>query len=109
VKRVITPVVELADGRRYGYQWYLGADMAGTLPSLCRWVGGIGSGGQRRHVFTGLGVVTAIKCGNYGKTGMEQTRVVNAVLSEAVLPAFVRRAICPPIHAVIGTRFFPRL
>jgi hypothetical protein len=88
VKRVITPVVELADGRRYGYQWYLGANMAGTPPSWRKRVG-IGWGGQRLHVFAKLGVVTAINCGNYGKTAMEQTRVINAVLNEAVLPAFV--------------------
>ena len=31
----------------------------------------------------------AMNCGNYDKSGMEQTRVVNAVLTEVVLPAFV--------------------
>jgi CubicO group peptidase (beta-lactamase class C family) len=89
VKRVITPVVALADGRRYGYQWYLGANLAGTPPQRCDWVGGIGWGGQRLHVYPKLDLVVAMNCGNYNKPGMEQTRVINAVLTEAVLPAFV--------------------
>ncbi len=89
VKRAITPAVTIADGRRYGYQWYLGANLAGTPPQRCDWVGGIGWGGQRLHVYPKLDLVVAINCGNYDKPGMEQTRVVNAVLTEVVLPAFV--------------------
>jgi len=89
VKRVITPVVAIADGRRYGYQWYLGAIMAGSPPQRCDWVGGIGWGGQRLHVFPKLDLVVAQTCGNYDKSGQEQTRVNNAVLTEVVLPAFV--------------------
>jgi CubicO group peptidase (beta-lactamase class C family) len=89
LKRAITPAVAIGDGRRYGYQWYLGANMAGTPPRWRNWVGGIGWGGQRLHVFHDLDLVIAINCGNYNKTGIEQTRIVNAVLNEAVLPAFV--------------------
>jgi CubicO group peptidase (beta-lactamase class C family) len=89
VKRVITPVVGIADGRRYGYQWYLGAIMAGSPPQRCDWVGGIGWGGQRLQVFPKLDLVVAQNCGNYGKSGQEQTRVTNAVLTEVVLPAFI--------------------
>jgi CubicO group peptidase (beta-lactamase class C family) len=86
---VITPVVGIADGRRYGYQWYLGAIMAGSPPQRCDWVGGIGWGGQRLQVFPKLDLVVAQNCGNYGKSGQEQTRVTNAVLTEVVLPAFI--------------------
>jgi len=89
LKRAITPAVAIADGRRYGYHWYLGASMAGTPPSRRNWIGAIGWGGQRLHVFTELDLVVAVNCGNYNKTGIDQTRVINAVLNEAVLPAFV--------------------
>jgi CubicO group peptidase (beta-lactamase class C family) len=89
LKRVITPVVTIADGRRYGYQWYLGANPAGSPPQLQQWVGGIGWGGQRLHVFPKLDLVVVQFCGNYDHTGREQTRVNNAVLGEVVLPGFV--------------------
>jgi CubicO group peptidase (beta-lactamase class C family) len=89
LKRVITPAVTIADGRRYGYQWYLGANSVGSPPQLYPWVGGIGWGGQRLHVFPKLDLVVAQNCGNYDKTGIEQTRVINAVINEVVLPSFV--------------------
>ena len=44
LKRAITPAVAIADGRRYGYHWYLGASMAGTPPSRRNWIGAIGWG-----------------------------------------------------------------
>jgi hypothetical protein len=31
----------------------------------------------------------AMNCGNYGKSGMEQSRVVNAVLAELALANFI--------------------
>jgi CubicO group peptidase (beta-lactamase class C family) len=89
LKRLIVPAVAIGDGRRYGYQWYRGANMAGTPLRWCNWAGGIGWGGQRLQVFLDLDLVVAMNCGNYRKTGIEQTRVNNAVLEEAVLPAFV--------------------
>jgi CubicO group peptidase (beta-lactamase class C family) len=89
LKRTLTPAVTIADGRRYGYQWYLSASPAGTSQHWERWVGGIGWGGQRLYVFPALDLVVAQYCGNYGKPGTEQRRINDAIITEVVLPGFV--------------------
>jgi CubicO group peptidase (beta-lactamase class C family) len=89
LKRALTPAVTIADGRRYGYHWYLSASPAGTTQHWERWVGGIGWGGQRLYVFPGLDLVVAQLCGNYDKPGTEQRRINDAIITEIVLPGFV--------------------
>jgi len=89
VMRAITPVVALADGRRYGYHWYLGASPAGPAGRWQRWLGAIGWGGQRLYVFPELDLVVAQTCGNYYKPGVEQRRINDALIAEVVLPGFV--------------------
>lgn len=89
LQRALTPAVTIADGRRYGYHWYLGASPAGPSPRRERWVGGIGWGGQRLYVFPELRLVVAQYCGNYGKPGAEQRRINDAIITEVVLPGFV--------------------
>ena len=89
LKRTLTPAVTIADGRRYGYHWYLGASPAGTSQRWERWVGGIGWGGQRLYAFPDLDLVVAQFCGNYEKPGTEQRRINDAIITEIVLPGFV--------------------
>ena len=89
LKRALTPAVAMADGRRYGYHWYLGASPAGQSQRWERWVGGIGWGGQRLYVFPTLDLVVAQYCGNYDKPGKEQRRINDAIITEIVLPDFV--------------------
>jgi CubicO group peptidase (beta-lactamase class C family) len=89
VKRAITPVVTLEDGRRYGYHWYLGASPAAASQRPQPWVGGIGWGGQRLYVFPTLDLVVAQYCGNYYKPNTEQRRINDAIIAEIVLPSFV--------------------
>jgi CubicO group peptidase (beta-lactamase class C family) len=91
LKRVITPQVTIEDGRhyRYGYQWYLGASTAVASDRVEPWVGGIGWGGQRLYVFRALDLVVAQYCGNYRKSGLEQSRINSVVLTDVVLPSFV--------------------
>ena len=89
VKRATTPAVTIEDGRRYGYQWYLGAVPAGAPQRWQRWMGGIGWGGQRLYVFPELDLVVAQTCGNYDKPATEQRRINDAIISEIVLPGFV--------------------
>jgi CubicO group peptidase (beta-lactamase class C family) len=89
VQRVTTPVVAINGRRSYGYHWYMGEFMAGTPPQPYHWLGGIGWGGQRLFVIPTLDLVIAMNCGNYRKSGQEQTRIIDAVLSEIVLPGFV--------------------
>jgi CubicO group peptidase (beta-lactamase class C family) len=88
VKRATTPVVP-SRNRFYGYHWYMGDIVAGTPPRPHRWIGGIGWGGQQLLAFPELDLVIAITCGNYGKSGMEQGMVVDTLIREVVLPAFV--------------------
>jgi CubicO group peptidase (beta-lactamase class C family) len=88
VKRATTPVLAINRGRSYGYQWYMG-DVAGAAPRPQHWVGGIGWGGQRLFVFPALDLVVAINCGNYDKPGSEQSRIIDTILTEVVMPAFV--------------------
>jgi CubicO group peptidase (beta-lactamase class C family) len=89
LKRAITPMVAIEDGRRYGYHWYLAASPAGASQQWQRWVGGIGWGGQRLYVFPELDLVVAQNCGNYDKPGTEQRRINDTIISEIVLPGFV--------------------
>jgi CubicO group peptidase (beta-lactamase class C family) len=89
LKRALTPAATIPDGRRYGYQWYLGASPAGASQHWERWVGGIGWGGQRLYVFPELDLVVAQFCGNYEKPGTEQRRINDAIITEVVLPDFV--------------------
>lgn len=89
VKRVTTPVITIDRGRSYGYHWYMGDVIAGTPQQAHHWVGGIGWGGQRLVLFPAGDLVVAMHCGNYRRSGLEQSRVVEAVLTEVVLPSFV--------------------
>ncbi len=89
LKRALTPAATIADARRYGYHWYLGASPAGPFQQWERWVGGIGWGGQRLYVFLDLNLVVAQYCGNYDKPVAEQRRINDAIITEVVLPDFV--------------------
>jgi CubicO group peptidase (beta-lactamase class C family) len=89
VKRITTPVVAIDRGRSYGYHWYMGEVVAGMPPRSNHWVGGIGWGGQRLFVLPELDLVVAMNCGNYDKSGMEQSRITGVLLTEIVLPSFL--------------------
>jgi len=89
VKRLIRAVVAIDGGRSYGYHWYVGDVTVGAPPQALHWVGGIGWGGQRLFAFPALDLVVAMNCGNYRKSGAEQSRVNGVVLTEVVLPSFV--------------------
>jgi CubicO group peptidase (beta-lactamase class C family) len=89
VKRALTAVVSIDRGRSYGYHWYMGDVTVGTPPQALHWVGGIGWGGQRLFAFPALDLVVAMNCGNYCKSGLEQSRINAVVLTEVVLPSFV--------------------
>jgi CubicO group peptidase (beta-lactamase class C family) len=89
VKLATTAVVAIDRGRSYGYHWYMGNIAVGTPSQAFRWMGGIGWGGQRLYVFPALDLVVAMNCGNYRKSGPEQSRVGTVVLTEVVLPSFV--------------------
>ena len=89
VMRATTPVVGNVFSASYGYQWYLGDFAAGTPPRPIHWRGGIGWGGQRLTVYSPIDLVVAMNCGNYAKSGVEQSRIVRVVLAEIVVPSFV--------------------
>ncbi|WP_210352226.1 serine hydrolase domain-containing protein [Bradyrhizobium rifense] len=85
VKRVTTPVVPTRFGRDYGYHWYVG-DFATAQP--LHWFGGVGWGGQYLFVMPARDLVVVIHCGNYQRSGQEQTAVMLALMKELVLPGF---------------------
>jgi len=89
LKRSVTPAVTVENGFRYGYHWYLNASRVGASQHAEPWVGGIGWGGQRLYIFSGLDLVVAQYCGNYDRSGMEQRRINDAIIGEVVLPGFV--------------------
>jgi CubicO group peptidase (beta-lactamase class C family) len=84
-KRVTTPVVPIRVGRDYGYHWYIG-EFAAVQP--VRWFGGIGWGGQYLFVMPARDLVVVIHCGNYQRSGQEQTAVMLALMKDVVLPGF---------------------
>ena len=85
VRRIITPVVKIEGARSYGYHWYIYDNLGEGQRQY--WVGAIGWGGQRLYAFPGLDLVVAMNCGNYHQTGMEQSRVNLAVLTDVVFPS----------------------
>jgi CubicO group peptidase (beta-lactamase class C family) len=89
MKRVTTPAVATDRGPSYGYHWYIGELIAGTLPRSHRWTGGIGWGGQCLFVFPALDLVMVMNCGNHNKAFVEQSRITRALVTEVVLPSFV--------------------
>ena len=79
------PAAMVDDGRRYGYQWYLGElAMPGKTGTVgTKWVGAFGLGGQRLFVFPELDFVLAVTAGNY--TTEDQARAPIAILREVFL------------------------
>jgi CubicO group peptidase (beta-lactamase class C family) len=79
------PAAIVDDGRRYGYQWYLGElalpGKTGTVGE--KWVGAFGLGGQRLFVFPELEFVLAVTAGNYATE--DQARASVAILREVFL------------------------
>lgn len=51
-------------------------------------IGGVGWGGQYLFVIPARDLAVVIHCGNYRRSGQEQTAVMLALIREAVLPAF---------------------
>lgn len=85
VERVTRPVVPISFGRHYGYHWYMG-DFATAHP--LHWFGGVGWGGQYLFVIPARDLVVVIHCGNYQRSGQEQTAVMLALMRDVVLPGF---------------------
>jgi CubicO group peptidase (beta-lactamase class C family) len=83
------PAAIVDDGRRYGYQWYLGElalpGKTGTVAA--KWVGAFGLGGQRLFVFPELDFVLAVTSGNY--LTEDQGRAPIAILREVFLAGLV--------------------
>ena len=82
------PAIAMPDGRRYGYQWYLG-----VVPIACgtgrmnveRMINAVGNGGQRLFLLPRLDLVVVVTAGNYD--AVEQWRPPLAVLRDVLLPA----------------------
>jgi CubicO group peptidase (beta-lactamase class C family) len=83
------PGAVVDDGRRYGYQWYLGElALAGKTGSYgAKWIGAFGLGGQRLFVFPELDFVLVVTAGNY--TTEDQGRAPIAILREVFLASVV--------------------
>jgi len=79
------PAAVVDDGRRYGYQWYVGElAMPGKTGTVgTKWVGAFGLGGQRLFVFPELDFVLAVTAGNYATE--DQARASIAILREVFL------------------------
>jgi CubicO group peptidase (beta-lactamase class C family) len=86
-----TPRVSMPDGRRYGYQWYLGAVPMDNGTGGVRWeetVSAIGNGGQRLFLLPRLDLVVAVTAGNYD--AVDHWRPPMVVLRDVLLPALRR-------------------
>ena len=86
LKRSTTAVVTIEGVRRYGWHWYVSDLSLGSSGRVERMISAIGWGGQRLFLVPALELAVAINCGNYPKPGLEQGRIVSALLSEVVLP-----------------------
>ena len=88
LKQATTPAVTIEGPARYGWHWYLRDAPAGAPPSA-RTISAVGWGGQRLFILPGLDLVVAMNAGNYRRTGAEQRRVADALLTELVLPSVI--------------------
>ena len=86
VNKITSPVIRIDHHRSYGYQWYMGEVAALGQTQTHHWIGGIGWGGQRLFVLPDLALVGAMNCGNYAKSGEEQSRITGTILVAVVLP-----------------------
>lgn len=77
--------IPISFGRHYGYHWYMGEFATGQP---LHWFGGVGWGVQYLFVMPARDLVVAIHCGNYQRSGREQTEVMLALMREVVLPGF---------------------
>ena len=92
IERSTSPMVDVDEISRYGYQWYLGkfAFAVSTGPRWNRsrlehfW-SAIGNGGQRLFVLPGLDLAVAITAGNYDTR--DQWVPPSRVIREVVLPS----------------------
>src|ERR1700744_1071518 len=84
------PAAVVDDGRRYGYQWYVGElalpGKTGTVGT--KWAGAFGLGGQRLFVFPELEFVLVVTAGNY--VTEDQARAPIAILREVFLAGLVK-------------------
>jgi CubicO group peptidase (beta-lactamase class C family) len=81
------PAVAMPDGRRYGYQWYLGAVARDNGAGGVMWeqtINAIGNGGQRLFLLPRLDLVVVVSAGNYDAS--EQWRPPLIVLRDVLLP-----------------------
>jgi len=81
---------QIPDGRRYGYQWYLGRVLADDGAGGIRreeTVSAMGNGGQRLFLVPRLDLVVAITAGNYDHP--DQWRAPLTVLRDVLLPALL--------------------
>jgi CubicO group peptidase (beta-lactamase class C family) len=72
----LRPHVATSWGLDYGYQWYVAGEGAR------RWVGGMGNGHQRLHVFPHLDLVVALTAGNYE---VKDDAMVRTIVDEVIL------------------------
>ena len=85
VKRVTTPVVQT----RVGRDLRLSLVHRRFRPAQpLHWFGGVGWGGQYLFVMPARDLVVVIHCGNYQRSGQEQTAVMLALMKDVVLPGF---------------------
>jgi len=87
LKRSTEPVVALEWPGKYGWHWYLVDLPVGTPPQPEHMIAAIGWGGQRLFVAPAHDLVVAMNAGNYGLSGIEQSRIAAAVMTGAVLPS----------------------
>lgn len=91
LEEAFKPHVSMPDGRRYGYQWYLGATAMDDGAGRVRWeetISAIGNGGQRLFLLPRLDLVVAITAGNYDAA--DQWRPAIVLLRDVLLPSLRR-------------------
>jgi len=87
LKRSTEPAVPLDWPGKYGWHWYLVDFPVGTPSRAEPTIAAIGWGGQRLFILPRLELVVAMNAGNYGLSGIEQSRIAATVMTGAVLPS----------------------
>jgi CubicO group peptidase (beta-lactamase class C family) len=90
----IEPRFTVRNGKRYGYQWWLGRSV--MKDRIIDWTAGFGLGGQRLFILPTYDAVVVVTAGLYKRGFQDQDLVAFDILNNYILPAIGDKYVTAP-------------